>query len=52
MIANTLSPCFATEKVAESRDFYVKHFGAKVINCGRRLVTISLFSGMKTRILG
>ncbi len=35
MIANTLSPCIATEKVEESRDFYVKHFGAKVtFDCG------------------
>jgi len=35
MIANTLSACIATEKVGESRDFYVKHFGAKVtFDCG------------------
>ncbi len=35
MIANTLSPCVATEKVEESRDFYVEHFGAKVtFDCG------------------
>ncbi|MEI9479256.1 MAG: VOC family protein [Deltaproteobacteria bacterium] len=35
MIANTLSAYIATEKVAESRDFYVKHFGAKVtFDCG------------------
>jgi predicted enzyme related to lactoylglutathione lyase len=35
MIANTLSACIATEKVEESRDFYVKHFGAKVtFDCG------------------
>ena len=35
MIAKTLSACIATEKVAESRDFYVKHFGAKVtFDCG------------------
>ena len=35
MIVNTLSACIATEKVEASRDFYVKHFGAKVIfDCG------------------
>ena len=35
MIAETLSACIVTEKVAESRDFYVKHFGAKVtFDCG------------------
>jgi hypothetical protein len=35
MIVNTLSPCIATEKVEESREFYVKHFGAKVtFDCG------------------
>jgi uncharacterized glyoxalase superfamily protein PhnB len=35
MIANTLSPCITTEKVAESRDFYVKHFKAAVtFDCG------------------
>ena len=35
MIINTLSPCIATEKVGESRDFYVKYFGAKVtFDCG------------------
>lgn len=35
MIANTISPCITTDKVAESRDFYVKHFGAKVtFDCG------------------
>ncbi|QHI69004.1 VOC family protein [Tichowtungia aerotolerans] len=35
MIVNTLSACIATEKVAESRDFYVKHFDAKVtFDCG------------------
>jgi uncharacterized glyoxalase superfamily protein PhnB len=35
MIANTLSPCIGTEKVEESRDFYVKYFGAKVtFDCG------------------
>ena len=35
MIADRLSACIATEKVEESRDFYVKHFGAKVtFDCG------------------
>ena len=35
MIANKLSACIATEKVEESRNFYIKHFGAKVIfDCG------------------
>ena len=35
MIASTISPCITTDKVAESRDFYVKHFGAKVtFDCG------------------
>ncbi len=35
MIANALSPCITTKKVKESRDFYVKHFGAKVtFDCG------------------
>jgi len=35
MIANTLSACIVTAKVEESRDFYVKHFGAKVtFDCG------------------
>jgi catechol 2,3-dioxygenase-like lactoylglutathione lyase family enzyme len=35
MIANTLSACIATEKVEETRDFYVKHFGAKItFDCG------------------
>ncbi len=30
-----LSPCITTTLVAESRDFYVKHFGAKVtFDCG------------------
>ena len=31
MIADTLSPCISTEKVNESRDFYVKYFDARVI---------------------
>lgn len=35
MIAKTLSACITTTKVDESRDFYVKHFGAKVtFDCG------------------
>jgi len=35
MIANTLSACIITDKVVESRDFYVKYFGAKVtFDCG------------------
>ena len=35
MIANTLSACITTEKVEESRDFYVEHFGAEVtFDCG------------------
>lgn len=36
MLANSLSPCITTTKVEESRDFYVKHFGAKItFDCGR-----------------
>ena len=35
MLANSLSPCITTTKVEESRDFYVKHFGAKItFDCG------------------
>jgi uncharacterized glyoxalase superfamily protein PhnB len=35
MIANTVSPCITTEKIEESRDFYVRHFGARVtFDCG------------------
>lgn len=35
MIVNRLSPAIATEKIEESRDFYVEHFGAKVVfDCG------------------
>lgn len=35
MITNVLSPCIVTDKVDKSRDFYVKHFGAKVtFDCG------------------
>jgi len=35
MFANTISPCITTTKVEESRDFYVKYFGATVtFDCG------------------
>jgi uncharacterized glyoxalase superfamily protein PhnB len=35
MIALSISPCIITPKVAESRDFYVKHFQAKItFDCG------------------
>jgi uncharacterized glyoxalase superfamily protein PhnB len=35
MFANSISACITTGKVQESRDFYVKHFGAKVtFDCG------------------
>lgn len=35
MNINSLSAAFTTEKVEESRDFYVKYFGAKVtFDCG------------------
>ncbi len=35
MYANMISPCITTTKVQESRDFYVKYFGAKVtFDCG------------------
>lgn len=35
MGAKNLTPCIATDKVGESRDFYVKHFGADLIfDCG------------------
>lgn len=35
MLANHLSPCITTDKVEESRDFYVRHLGAKVtFDCG------------------
>lgn len=35
MIANKLSVCIATENVAESRDFYIRYFGARVtFDCG------------------
>lgn len=35
MLVYSLSPCITTTKVEESRDFYVKYFGAKVtFDCG------------------
>ena len=35
MKTNSISACIATEKVAESREFYIKHFGAQVtFDCG------------------
>ncbi len=35
MKANALSPAFTTDKVAETRDFYVKYFDAKItFDCG------------------
>ena len=35
MQTQSLSPCIITAKVAESRDFYVKHFKARVtFDCG------------------
>jgi uncharacterized glyoxalase superfamily protein PhnB len=35
MLVHSLSACITTAKVAESRDFYVKHFGARVtFDCG------------------
>ncbi|MBT8332519.1 MAG: VOC family protein [Deltaproteobacteria bacterium] len=35
MKTKTLSPAFTTDKVAETRDFYVKHFDARVtFDCG------------------
>jgi len=35
MIANSLSVAFTTNRVEETRDFYVKYFGAKVtFDCG------------------
>jgi uncharacterized glyoxalase superfamily protein PhnB len=35
MHAIALSPCITTTQVEESRDFYVRHFGAKVtFDCG------------------
>jgi len=35
MNTKSISACIATEKVTESREFYVKHFGAQVtFDCG------------------
>ncbi|HPT49432.1 MAG TPA: VOC family protein [Accumulibacter sp.] len=35
MRADSLSPCIITTKVEESRDFYVKHLGARItFDCG------------------
>ncbi len=35
MIANTVSAAFTTDKVEETKNFYVKYFGAKVtFDCG------------------
>lgn len=35
MKTNTISPAFTTDKVAQTRDFYVKHFDARVtFDCG------------------
>jgi uncharacterized glyoxalase superfamily protein PhnB len=35
MFTKAISACITTDKVVESRDFYVKHFGAKVtFDCG------------------
>ena len=35
MHPSSLSPCITTTKVEESRDFYVKHFGARIaFDCG------------------
>ena len=35
MLANSLSPASPQQRSEESRDFYVKHFGAKVtFDCG------------------
>ena len=35
MIATALSPCITTSKIEESRDFYMRHFGATVtFDCG------------------
>jgi uncharacterized glyoxalase superfamily protein PhnB len=35
MPIHSISACIATARVAESRDFYVKHFGARVtFDCG------------------
>jgi uncharacterized glyoxalase superfamily protein PhnB len=35
MLVHSISACITTARVAESRDFYVRHFGAKVtFDCG------------------
>jgi len=35
MIAEKMSTCAVTERLQESRDFYVRHFGAQVVfDCG------------------
>lgn len=35
MKINGISPCIVIEKVVESRDFYIRHFGAEIIfDCG------------------
>ena len=35
MIAKTISPCITTNKVEETKDFYVKYFNARVhFDCG------------------
>jgi uncharacterized glyoxalase superfamily protein PhnB len=35
MYPSSLSPCITTTKIEESRDFYVKHFGARIaFDCG------------------
>jgi uncharacterized glyoxalase superfamily protein PhnB len=35
MLVHSISACIATTQVAESRDFYVRHFGAKLtFDCG------------------
>ncbi|MDR2154365.1 MAG: VOC family protein [Burkholderiaceae bacterium] len=35
MLVQSLSPCITTPKVEESRDFYVKHFAARItFDCG------------------
>ena len=49
MKASSISAAFTTEKVIESRDFYVKHFAAKVtFDCGWY---VNLEFGSKTSAL-
>jgi hypothetical protein len=51
MIANTLSACIATDKVGQSRDFYVKHFGAKVtFDCGWYVESLSISTPTGNRL--